>query len=426
MRPVSRRSALVTLGGAAAGVALGCEARRVPAGRTLASFWFSYGGRNREVLERLVTRFNRSQEQHYIDPVYQGDYFEGLAKLRTALFARVAPALSHVIGEVVPYLANAGVLEPLDKYNGVRDLDIIDALGQSGSWIGGDQRPLVALPFNRSTPIAYLNGEIFARHGLRAPETWQELRETARALTVRSAGRTTRFGFECPVSWWFWVAMVGQAGGNVVEPDGRVSLGDEAGVRALRLWQQLVHEDGSMKPPPGRDYNAWEVTNQDFLAGRAAMIWTSTAFLKYLEDNARFPVIAAKLPRDRRHAVPTGGTHFVLLASAAEAEKRAAWAFLRWMLEPPQVIEWATGTGYMPVTHSAVSRLEQTGYYRAHPNDRVAVDQLAVAIPWPWATDLFRVQREVVEPRLEDAIVGRRDAAAMLAEARRLAIKGPS
>ncbi len=188
------------------------------------------------------------------------------------------------------------MLEPLDAYPGAADLDIVPALGQAGSWIGGADRPLVTLPFNRSTPIAYLNGKLFAERKLSAPKTWIELRETARAFTENQGGRTTRYGFGCPIDWWFWAALVGQAGGDVVEPDGSVSLGGEAGVRALDFWKTLVLEDRSMKPPPGRDYNAWEQTNQDFLGSRVAMIWTSTAFLKYLEENAPFPVVAAPLP----------------------------------------------------------------------------------------------------------------------------------
>src|SRR5690606_4415531 len=122
-----------------------------------------------------------------------------------------------------------------------------------------------------------------------------------------------------------------------------------------------------------------------------AMIWTSTAFLKYLEDNAPFPVVAAPLPAHRTHAVPTGGTHWVVLEDAPQPEKVAAWAFLRFMHQTEQTIFWATSTGYMPVTRPAIEKLEREGYYRKHPNDRVALDQLAVAQPWPWSTDLFRI-----------------------------------
>ncbi len=413
---ISRRSLL----GAAAVCVLGCDNRRTPPGRSGASLWFTYGGKNREVLEKLVARFNDVQGEHFIHAVFQGDYFEGLAKLRTAAAARAGPSLSHVIGEVIPYLAEVGVLEPLGGYEGAKELAIVPSLGQEGSWVGGGDRPLVALPFNRSTPIAYLNGEIFSRAGLAAPKTWIELRETAKALTLVENGRVVRHGFGCPIDWWFWVALVGQAGGQVVEPDGRVSLGDQAGVEALELWQTLVGKDRTMKPPPGRDYNAWEQTNQDYLAGRVAMIWTSTAFLKYLEQNAKFPVIAAPLPAHRRRAVPTGGTHWVVMKDTPDEQKHTAWAFLRFMHEPEQAAFWATETGYMPVTRSAIEKLEREGYYKQHPNDRVALDQLEVAMAWPWSTELFRIQREVVQPRLESAVLGKLSASDLLAEAREL------
>ncbi len=419
-RPSSRRSFLAAAALTATTAAFGCADAR-SRGRNPVSLWFSYGGKNREVLERLVLRFNESQDDHSVNAIFQGDYFEALAKLRTAIAARAAPALSHVVGEVVPYLSDAGVLEPLDDFPGARGLDVIPELGQEKSWIGGGNRPLVALPFNRSTPIAYLNGEVLARSGLAVPTTWQELTELARALTVRRADRVERWGFECPISWWFWAALVGQAGGQIVESDGRVTLGGEAGVRALELWRDLVDRDRTMKPPPGRDYNAWEATNQDFLAGRAAMIWTSTAFLKYLEENARFPVVAAPLPRDRRAAVPTGGTHFVVLRAAPREAKLGAWAFLRFMLAPEQTIDWATSTGYMPVTRRAVRRLEEQGYYQRHPNDRVAYDQLSVAFAWPWSRDLFRLQREIVQPRLESAILSHLEPRRLLAEGVRAA-----
>jgi sn-glycerol 3-phosphate transport system substrate-binding protein len=398
----------------------GCAAQGVPEGRTKVSLWFSYGGTNREVLESLVQRFNGSQSSDFVQAVYQGDYFEGLAKLRTAIAAECAPVLSHVVGEVVPYLAEAGVLEPLADYPGIRELELIPELAQERAWRGGGARPLCALPFNRSTPIAYLNGDLFAQAGLAAPRDWTELRSVAKRLTEPGAGG--RFGFGCPINWWFWVALVGQAGGTIVAEDGRISLGDEAGVQALRLWQELV-SGGLMKPPPGRDYNAWEQCNQDFLSGRAAMIWSSTAFLKYLEAHARFKVIAAPLPAGVKRAVPTGGTFWIVLRSAPSAEKAAAVRFLRFMHEPEQVIAWSTRTGYIPVTRAAVRTLEQRGYYAAHPNDRVALEQLSVAEPWPWSVDLFRIQREIVQPRLEHAVIGQRDARAILSEARALALE---
>jgi sn-glycerol 3-phosphate transport system substrate-binding protein len=417
---VSRRDALRLL--AAAGLA-GC-APRAPEGRVMVALWHSYGDPIRKVLLSLLDRFHAEQPAYFVRAVFQGDYFETLAKLRTAISARAAPALTHVIGEVVPYLERAGVLEPMDDLPGARDLDLVTALAQAGCFKGGADRPLVALPFNRSTPIAYFNKSVLDELGLAPPRTWQELRAFARAATVRrggGGGTVDRWGYECPVDWWFWVALVGQAGGSVIADDGTPTLGGDAGVRALELWQSLVHEDRTMKPPPGRDYNAWQAANTDFLAGRAAMIWTSTAHLRYLEKNAKFEVVAAPLPSDARASVPTGGTMFVMPRGAPPREREAAWAFLRWMMLPAQANEWATSTGYMPVSRPGLAELDARGYYKEHPNDRVAVAQLDHAAAWPWAANLFRIQREAVQPRLEEAVLARREARATLEEARRAA-----
>jgi sn-glycerol 3-phosphate transport system substrate-binding protein len=397
-------------------------------GRTVTSLWFSYGGKNRVVLLDLVQRFNASQSKVLVEATFQGDYFEALAKLRTALAAGAAPALSHVVGEVLPYLARAEVLEPLDAYEGAAAIPFVPALGQKGAYEGGDREPLVGVPFNRSTPIMYLNGRILKEAGLGAPRTWDELTSHAERLTIREAGPASaalRWGYEVPISWWFWVAMVGQAGGTLFPSDGgrAPTLGGDAGVKALRYWQDLVHVRRVMRPPAGRDYNAWQATNQDFLAERVAITWTSTAFLRYLEDNARFPVIAAPLPRDVKASVPTGGTFFVVLKDAPREEKEAAWSFLRFMCEPAQTIEWSTRTGYMPVTEPAVEELRASGWYEKHPNDEVALRQLADATPWPWSPNLFRVQRDVVEPRLESAVLQNLDAGTVMNEARVAAAK---
>jgi sn-glycerol 3-phosphate transport system substrate-binding protein len=412
---MQRRAFLLNAAAISGGaLSFGC-AERAPAGRVVVPFWFMYGGRNRATLEALVRRFNAQQSDVWVRPVFQGDYFEGLAKLRTALAAGAAPPLSHVVGEVVPYLAEAGVLEPLDDYPEARTLPLLPALGQAAAYLRGGERPLVLVPFNRSTPIAYLNRRVFEQQGAPMPSTWDGLRAAARALEGPG-----RFGFGCPIDWWYWAALVGQAGGSIVEPDGRVSLGGGAGVAALGLWQSLV-SDGLMKPPPGRDYNAWEQLSQDFLAGRVAMIWSSTAFVRYLEETADFPVLALPLPHGVRGSVPTGGTHFVLLKGAPGELKHAAWRFVRFMLQADAAAYWSSETGYLPVTTSAVQKLEQSGFYAEHPNYRVALDQLAVASPWPWDKALFRIQREVVQPRLEAAVLERTPPHAALAEARRLA-----
>ena len=78
---------------------------------------------------------------------------------------------------------------------------------------------------------------------------------------------------------------------------------------------------------------------------------------------------------------------FVMPKGPPRAEQEAAFAFLRWMMQPAQANAWATRTGYIPVSRAGIAELEASGYYRAHPNDRVALDQLACAEPWPWSRE---------------------------------------
>jgi sn-glycerol 3-phosphate transport system substrate-binding protein len=423
VRP-SRREllcAVAALGAACtASAESGCTRHRplIQDGRVVVTFWYAFGDLVRKVLLDLVSQFNEGQSRVLVRAIHQGDYFEALAKLRTALVAGAPPALAHVVPEILPYLSRAGVLEPLDSYPGASAIPFVPALAQAGAYRDGGRQPLIAIPFNRSTPIAFANARALEQEGVGLPRTWEELRDVSRRLTRRSPGRDVRWGFEVPISWWYWAALLGQAGGELVDDAGRVTLGGDAGEEAVRFWQRLVHEDRVMRPPPGRDYQAWQSQNESFLRGAIATMWSSTAYVRYLEDHAPFPVVCGPLPRGRRASVPTGGTMFVLPRSVPEEEKQAAWEFVRWMTEPDQVVAWSTRTGYMPTTLPAVERLEASGHYARHPNDRVAYGQLASAAPWPWSPDLFRIDRDVVEPLLEDAVLSGRDAHDVMQEAR--------
>ena len=63
-----------------------------------------------------------------------------------------------------------------------------------------------------------------------------------------------------------------------------------------------------------------------------------------------------------------------------------------------------------------------SGYHERKTRELDA--QLKDADPWPWAPTLFRIQRDVVEPRLEEAVLSNRDAKATLDEARLAARNG--
>src|SRR5580704_15792782 len=157
----SRRELLAALFGTLASTGCGRPARPMRDGtRTVVTFWYAFGDLVRKVLLDLVERYNQSQAEVLVRPVHQGDYFEALAKLRTAIACGEAPPLSHVVLEVLPYLARAGVLEPLDGYDGAGGLGLVPALSQHGSFACPALEPTYGIPLNRSTPIAYCNSRM--------------------------------------------------------------------------------------------------------------------------------------------------------------------------------------------------------------------------------------------------------------------------
>jgi sn-glycerol 3-phosphate transport system substrate-binding protein len=389
----------------------------------VAQFWYAFGGNNRVVTEAHIKKFNESQSRYRIEGAFQGDYFQAMAKIRAASVTKTAPPIFHAVGEILPNLWQAGLLESMESHargpNGTDLADFLPGQSQHGyfDYLGKAPAPLFALPFFRSTPILYYNAEMLQAKGVKVPGTWEELRDAAEKLTVREGGAVRVYGFEVPVDWWFWYGLLHQAGGSLLTPDGRRAAFRERGTEALQFWVDLVNRDRTMKQPPGKDYSAWEVANTDFLNGRVAMIFTSTAFLNYITQNAKFKVGTAFLPAKVKSAVPTGGTYFVMLKDAPAPQKEAGWAFIKWMTDPAQTISLSKATGYMPIRVSAISSPEMQAFYRENPNYRVALDQLKHAQKFPFSPALYEIQREVIQPNLEAPVLGLRPAAETLAAA---------
>src|SRR5574341_1696766 len=113
-----------------------------------APFWYAFGGKNREVTEAHIKRFNESQARYRIEGTFQGDYFEALAKIRAAAATKTAPAAFHVIGEAIPQLAASGLFENLEQIgrasNGANLEDYLPGQTQHTyfDYLGKPQAPL--------------------------------------------------------------------------------------------------------------------------------------------------------------------------------------------------------------------------------------------------------------------------------------------
>ncbi len=379
-------------------------------GTVSVTFWNPLGSQLGDVINGMVKKFNESQQEVVVKADFSGDYYATQDKLLTGLAAGQVPDMTIMeIGGIVTFADNGALLSLDNLINASKDFDIkdfVEPLMLNARYKG----TTYSLPFNRSTPLFYYNKEMFQATGLnadKAPANWDEVRQAADKLTKKSGSDVTVYGYAPPLDYWFYASMIWQAGGEIVSTDSKKALFNEpAGVEALTFWNDLVHKDGTTKVPPGEGFNAWNATKADFIAGKTAMLQTSTGDINFLTTNAKFPVGTGFLPLKKRYGCATGGANVVLFDKSPKDKQQAAWKFTRWLTDVPQVEFWSQNTGYLVSRTSVMSSPTMQAYYQKNPNYKTAVDQLQYVHPTPQNPGWPKVQNNLTNLYLQKAVVG--------------------
>jgi sn-glycerol 3-phosphate transport system substrate-binding protein len=401
------------------------EKAAAPSGPVSIDFWFAVGGKSQEWIKAATEKFNASQKDVVVTATYQGDYYTNHQKLSTALAANSAPAISMIEVASMPFFADNDVLADigaLAKGDEAHLKDFLPGLMKEAVWKG----KTIAIPFNRSVPVLYINKNALKDAGLdpNGPKTWDELRDYAKRLTVVKDGKVERWGFLTPIDIWFYEAMVFQAGGSFYSSDmKKATFNDEAGQKALQFWVDLIHTDKVMEMPQGEKYNAWDVSTQAFTSGKAAMIFSTTGRLQsHLSGSKdKFEMGTAFLPAGPKgYGTPTGGANLVILNTVPKEQQQAAWKFLKWLTSPENAADFAKTTGYIPVNNGGIKLLED--YYKQVPQAKTAIDQLQYAQPRPQSPSYAEMQ-ETVMKALQKAVLKEASVKDALDEAAALATK---
>ncbi len=353
--------------------------------KTVINFWHCMGGDNGERIERMVDRFNKSQDKIEVKATYQGSYEEGNAKLQTAIAGGTAPDIAQIERAFVEPYANASRLEDLKPYmeksGTISPDDFVEGL--MGYSYYNDDGKLVSIPFCRSTPIFYYNKDAFKEAGLdpeTAPETWEDVIEYANKLTKVEDGKTVRYGYTFPVATWYFKANVAQLDGRTINED-KTAIGfydNGVGKKVLEYWTGL-RDSGVYMLPPTKDGAL--VARQAFINGETCMFEESTSIIGTLTENCNFELGAAFLPyaSEGHPAMPTGGSNIAIMADSKN--KEAAWTFLEWLINNPEgCLQFVIESGYLPFTKQMVESPEIQELWANNPVYRVAYDQLQYAV----------------------------------------------
>ncbi len=297
----------------------------------------------------------------------------------------------------IPAYVELGELEPLDRYIGDEPAlmaDFYPALLTSFRAKG----QLYGIPRDNDTKVIYYNRSHFLEAGIPVPKpnwTWQDLRETARALTQRDGG-APRYGFGFEPDFW-WLVWLWQNGGEVVNDPMRpteVLLDSPENAEAIQFLQDLIHTD-RVTPPP--DQLNTEDMAKLFRDGRLSMLFGNHALVPWFTNTADLSWDVVPLPQGATRANVAGGAGYTI--SRRSQHQDAAWQLVRFLSgQKAQAILSESGL----ITPARRSVREDNIFIRQQPYEAdvfLAETEMGRPVPnFPGVTEMQRVIDEGLDP----------------------------
>lgn len=393
---------LLSACGGQGGSGAGADSAGASGEQTEIIFWSSMSGGMGETLDKIVSDYNASQDKVHVTVEFQGNYYDMAAKLQTAVTSGETPHIAQLEMGRTKMFADYGILQ--DMTDLAKEVGLDAGMFYEGLMDCCDYgEGLYALPFNRSTPMFYYNKDMFTEVGLDPedpPETWEELRSYAQQLSIPNE----RWGYEMPIDAWFYEAFIMQSDGRILNEDETdIGFNNETGTAPLELWKTMIQE-GSMKAPPGKEYNSYEAARSDFAAGITGMIVTSSGDLGTLTSSCDFEIGTCFLPKNTRFGVPTGGANVVMLAGHDE-DAAATMDFLKYLTSPDVAAYWSTQTGYVPSSPAAAETETYQAFINENDNARTALEQMEYTdIPRPVNEDYPQIHSEIMMTEIQRCI----------------------
>jgi sn-glycerol 3-phosphate transport system substrate-binding protein len=391
-------------------------------------FWHSMTGAKNKLLDGIVDDFNALPENRgklVVLPQFIGSYEEGLNKLRTALIGGKGPHVVQITDVGTRVMIDSGAITPLqdfiDKDPEFPTSQLLPSIINYYEVKG----KLYSLPFATSNPILYYNVDAFKAAGIaHPPTTFAELEEDARKLTHPE---TKIQGLTWPLNSWFFEEFIARQGATLVDPDnGRTNRAQSANYLSpeatafVSMWARMTKEGTFANV--GRD---WDPSEQNFLAGRTAMLITSTSDIFEVLGEAPFKLGTAPIPaRDKNTKGGTviGGNSLWIISNKPAEEQKAAYLFEKYLASAQVQEKWHANTGYFPIRADVIETLKKRGFYDKYPVAWTAIEQMRSS-PVSFATQgallgVFPEVREHVATAIEEIIAGQSDIQTALKKAK--------
>lgn len=343
-------------------------------------YWHSHAEAQMGGLNYMIEEFRKKYPHITVEPVFQGGYADLQKKLSAAVAANDVPAVTNVEVSVVANFADGGLFEDLTPYIKRDKVDLEDfSKGMLQAYAYNDKQ--YGFPLIVSTSVMVYNKTMFDKLGVQPPQTWDEIEDFNKKVTVKEGGKTTRYAFSVP-GWdtWYYDPWISNGGGAVLADDGKVGLDKPESQRWAHNFKKWL-DDGSMLMGFGK--GASDTMRQMFLEEKIGMVQHSSAIIKTYVENAKFEVGVSFIPGDKERKSHIGGAGIVMMKGAKEEQKEAAWKFIQFMTSAEHNIKWADETGYLPTHKSVIDSDEGKKYFEKWPQYKAVFDNFDNVGPRP-------------------------------------------
>ena len=316
--------------------------------------------------------------------------------------------------------AAEGILEPLEPWFERIGVDPQEAFYPSALEIASYDATLYSVPQYIYSRALLYNRDLFRDAGIdpdRPPQTWEELVDYGRRLTVREGDDFEVAGFRAPRPdesehmVVYFVMMLWQLGGDILSADrSEATFDSDHGVRALTYYRDLFTEAQVSTTTFGA---GTKKEQKPFARGQAGMIIGGNFDLVFMRNAvADIDFGAAVLPR------PEGGQSvalidgFNLAMTAASKNKEAAWKLLEFTAGMEAQQSFAKLSSNFPALIAASA----DPFFTSDPALAVFAESMngGRAIP---AIPQWSEISSILENAIESVLVGGEDPAAALSAA---------
>ena len=170
-------------------------------------WWHSMSGASGERVNEIATKFNASQSNYMVVPVFKGAYDESMSAAIAAYRSGKAPHILQVLEiGAAAMMAERKAIKPVYEVmaQAGEKFDPKAYLPAVTGYYGDTQARMLSMPFNSSIPVFYYNKDAFRKAGLdpsKPPKTWDEVQEAT--LKVKDTGMACGF----TTGWQSWVQL---------------------------------------------------------------------------------------------------------------------------------------------------------------------------------------------------------------------------